>query len=57
MQRACSEGFVPHDDRLHRLRRDVVIRGEFESEALDVAKLEGFRDALLVGSALFGSVW
>lgn len=41
-----------HDDRLRCLGRDVVIRCEFKSEAVNVAQREGFSDALLVGSAL-----
>ena len=52
MQRARTEVVVPHDDRLHRLGCHVEIGSEFESEAVNVAKSEGFGNLLLVGSAL-----
>ena len=51
MKRSCSELLIPYDDWLHRLRRDVVIRREFESESVN-AEAEGFRDLLFVGTAL-----
>jgi hypothetical protein len=38
---------VVRDHRLHRLRRNVVIWRELTREAIDMARSEGFSDALL----------
>lgn len=40
----CPHAFllIPDDDRLHRLRRDVIVRGKLQVQAVNVAQLEGF---------------
>jgi hypothetical protein len=52
MQRSRPELPIPNNDRLHGLRGSVVIRSEFKRQTVYVPKLEGFRDALFIGSAL-----
>jgi hypothetical protein len=52
MQRTRTELLIPNDHRLHGLRGGVVIRCKFKRQTVDIAELEGFRDALFIGSAL-----
>jgi len=55
VQRAGFELLIPHDDWLHRLRREVVIRGDPKREAVNMAESKGFGNALFIRSTLITS--
>jgi hypothetical protein len=52
MQGSRSELLVPHDDRLQRLWRCVVVRCKLQGQAIHVSQMEGFDDLLFIAASL-----
>ena len=55
LQKAHASRLIPDDDRLHGLRRSIVIGRKLDGQTVNIAEVKGFGNLLLVASPLISA--